>query len=169
MNLKREEQQEKQSPRMPRIEPVVVCAWYSCLKIVVTDLLWYVNVSKVLDHACSFYLDFILTPVSFVIYTHTHSPLMFRALDYFISEPNGSVSVFTIAADNHHAEYSAVTIKQLVHMRKYIRGHDYLSLEEMAVEVLFGSSSILGWMESFGLYSEFQYWKKKNFFWITCL
>lgn len=51
---------------------------------------------------------------------------------------------------------TTVTLTQLVHMRKYIQGHDHLGPEETAVEVLFGSSSILGRMESFGLYSEFQ-------------
>jgi len=53
-------------------------------------------------------------------------------------------------------QWTTVTSKQLVHMRKYIQGHDHLGPEEIAVEVVFGSSSILGRMESFGLYAEFQ-------------
>lgn len=51
---------------------------------------------------------------------------------------------------------TTVTLKQLVHMRKYIQGHDHLGPEGTAVEILFGSSSILGRIESFGLHSEFQ-------------
>lgn len=89
--------------------------------------------------------------------------LVFDVLDCSISEPNGSVTVFIIGADNHHAVSSAMTTKLLVHISKYIQGHDHLSLEETAVDVLFGSSFIWDWMESFELDSEFQWWLKKFF------
>lgn len=61
-----------------------------------------------------------------------------------------------IAAHSHHAVCSAVTTKLLVHVSKCIHGNDHLSIEETAVSVLFGSSSIWEWMESFELDSEFR-------------
>lgn len=39
-----------------------------------------------------------------------------------------------------------------------------MSIEETAVEVLFGSSCILGWMESLGLHSKIQQWQKKDLY-----
>ena len=42
-------------------------------------------------------------------------------------------------------QWTTVTSKQLVHMRKYIQGHDHLGPEETAVEVLFGFPLWDGW------------------------
>lgn len=39
-----------------------------------------------------------------------------------------------------------------------------MTFEETAVEDLFGSSCILGWMESLGLHSKIQLWQKKDLY-----
>lgn len=64
--------------------------------------------------------------------------LSFQGIGLFYFSANGSVSIFIIGADNHHAVYNSVVTRQLVHMRKYIQGCDHLGLEEAVVKVLFG-------------------------------
>lgn len=115
---------------------------------------------KAWSTVCSLYLDISSWPLCILCCLEKRATC-FRALDYSVSEPNRSVSIFKIGADHHHAVYNNVTVtsKHLVHIRKYIQ---VVTIKETAVEVLFGSSCILGWMESSGLHSKIQQWQKKD-------
>lgn len=103
---------------------------------------------------------FYLSPVYVVLVNNIEEPGV-SALHHSISESNGSGSIFITGADDHHAMYNSMTVNQppsSSFTEKIHSSRDHLGLDETAVEVLFGSSSILGWMESFGLYAKFQSW-----------
>lgn len=114
---------------------------------------------KVWSIVCSLYLG-VLSCLLYTLCCSGKKSLVFQSLHHSISEPNGSGSIFITGADKHHAMYNSMTVNPLSSSftEKIHSSRDHLGLGETAVEVLFGSSSILGWMESFGLYCQFQSW-----------
>lgn len=139
---------------------IVAYACDSHLQMALTDLPSYVCVSKGLVHCMQPLLGcFILSPVYVVLVNNIEEPGV-SAWHHSISEPKGSGSIFITGVDNHHAMYNSMTVNPLSSSftEKIHSSRDHLGLDETAVEVLFGSSSILGWMESFGLNAKFQSW-----------
>lgn len=110
---------------------------------------------------CSLYLG-VLSWLLYVLSYPGKKSLLFQGIGLFHFRASGGVSIFIIGAEDQHAVYYSVTTRQLVQMRKYVQDRDHLGLEETAVDVLFGSSFNLGWMESFRLYSDSSSGKKKD-------